>query len=88
VEGAKRWRLNSDTCFLYWNRIGTDCGRCVIVCPYSHPNNLLHNLVRWGIRRSPLARRLALFLDDLFYGRKPKPAQPLGWLATAGSRKT
>jgi ferredoxin len=67
IDGVLRWRINSDTCFRYWNTIGTDCGLCMAVCPYSHPNNLAHNLVRWAIRRSGAARRAALWLDDAFY---------------------
>lgn len=43
------------------------------VCPYSHPDNVAHHLVRWAIRSSGAARRSALWLDDLFYGRQPKP---------------
>jgi ferredoxin len=50
---------------------GTDCGRCVIVCPWSHPDNWLHRMVRFGIRNSAVFRRLAIRMDDLFYGRKP-----------------
>jgi hypothetical protein len=42
------------------------------VCPFSHPPTLLHNLVRAGIRRSAFARRVSLWADDLFYGRKAK----------------
>jgi ferredoxin len=42
IDGALRWRINAESCFRYWNRIGTDCGRCVAVCPYSHPNNPAH----------------------------------------------
>jgi len=47
-------------CFRYWNVIGTDCGRCMVVCPYSHPDNAAHNMVRRAIRRSGFARRMAL----------------------------
>lgn len=71
IDGVLRWRIDSETCFLYWNTVGTDCGRCIAVCPYSHPDNPLHNLIRWGIGRSGAARRFALAMDDLLYGRKP-----------------
>jgi ferredoxin len=71
IAGALRWRINPDTCFRYWNVIGTDCGLCMAVCPYSHPDNWGHNTIRWAIQRSGAARRAALWLDDLFYGRKP-----------------
>jgi len=83
VDGALRWRIDPDSCFRYWNIIGTDCGRCMAVCPYSHPNNLAHNPVRWAIRRSGLARRAALWMDDLFYpGRGPSHPAP-DWIPHA-----
>ena len=70
-NGVLRWKINPETCYHYWTIVGTDCGRCLAVCPYSHPDNMLHNLVRWGIRRSGNFRRAALFLDDFFYGKQP-----------------
>jgi len=70
-NGVLRWQINPESCYHYWTIVGTDCGRCLAVCPYSHPDNLLHNLVRWGIKRSGLFRRSALILDDFFYGKKP-----------------
>lgn len=70
-NGVLRWKISPESCYHYWTIVGTDCGRCLAVCPYSHPDNLLHNLVRWGIRRSGTFRQVALFLDDFFYGKKP-----------------
>ncbi|MBN2045599.1 MAG: 4Fe-4S dicluster domain-containing protein [Anaerolineales bacterium] len=83
ADGILRWKLNPQTCFAYWNEIGTDCGICMAVCPYAHPDNLAHNLVRWGNRRSGFFRRAALRLDDLFYGRKPKRHPNPKWLVSA-----
>jgi reductive dehalogenase len=79
IDGTLRWRIDALRCFRYWNIIGTDCGRCMAVCPYSHPDNAGHNLVRWATRRSGFARRAALWLDDAFYGRKPAPRLAPGW---------
>ncbi len=73
IDEGYRWRIDAESCFRYWCVVGTDCGRCVTVCPYSHPNSPAHNLVRWAIRRSGAARRLLLRMDDLFYGRRPRP---------------
>ena len=70
IGDGSRWAIDSETCFRYWNLIGTDCATCVKVCPYSHPDNAAHNVVRWAIGRSAAARRTMLWLDDLFYGRK------------------
>lgn len=70
-DGVLRWKINHEACFTYWNITGTDCGKCIQVCPYSHPNNLMHNLVRKGIKNSSLFGTFALHMDDIFYGRKP-----------------
>jgi ferredoxin len=72
INGIRRWQINQEKCFTYWCKAGTDCGRCIAVCPYSHPDNLFHNLVRYGIKYNPLFRRIAVPMDDLFYGKKPK----------------
>ncbi len=69
---TERWTINQEACFTYWNIIGTDCGKCIQVCPYSHPDNFMHNLIRKGIDNSKLFAQFALKADDLFYGRKPK----------------
>lgn len=72
-NGVQKWQINHEKCFSYWCTTGTDCGRCMSICPYSHPNNTLHNFVRWGIKNNIVFRHLALKMDDFFYGKKPKP---------------
>jgi len=79
LDGAQRWRINPESCFSYWNVIGTDCGICMTVCPYSHPNSVHHNLLRLGIQRSGFVRRGALWMDDLFYGKNPVQKEPPDW---------
>jgi reductive dehalogenase len=66
-----RWVIDDQTCYRYWNAVGTDCATCMKVCPYSHPDNLMHSLVRKAIRVSPGTRNLMLWMDDVVYGRKP-----------------
>ena len=80
IDGVYRWQINSEACFTYWCTIGTDCARCMSVCPYSHPDNTLHNLVRAGLKRSGTARQVALKLDDFFYGRQPEPLDLPDWI--------
>ena len=81
IDGAMRWKIDSDKCFRYWTASGTDCGRCMSVCPYSHPDTFYHNLIRWGNGRSGAFRRGALWLDDLFYGKHPARREPPDWLS-------
>lgn len=80
IEGALRWRINPDTCFRYWTVIGTDCARCVALCPYSFPDSPMHNLVRWTVRRSGGARRAVVWLDGVFYGHAPRSKPAPAWI--------
>ena len=80
IDGIKRWQIDSESCYTYWCKAGTDCGRCMSVCPYSHPDRLLHRIIRRGVRYSKLFRYLAMVSDDVIYGRKPSPKPIPEWL--------
>jgi len=80
INDVMRWQINQEACFGLWCKLGTDCGRCISVCPYSHPDNMMHNVIRAGIKNSSLFRRFALKLDDFFYGRRPVPARLSSWM--------
>ncbi len=69
VRGVEKWQLNVEQCYRYWRWAGTDCALCMMVCPFSHPDNLIHNAIRLGISKSSFARKLSLWGDDLFYGK-------------------
>jgi ferredoxin len=84
--GEERWRIDGDACFRYWNVVGTDCARCMAVCPYAHADSAFHRTVRWGIRRSGLFRRAAVRLDDIFYGRSPAAGSPPRWTSLGPAR--
>jgi reductive dehalogenase len=85
LDGVLRWQIDAEACFTYWCRIGTDCARCVSACPYSHPDNPMHSVVRLAIRNSAVARRVALAADDFIYGRRPPPADVTGWVDVGSS---
>jgi len=70
VKGVEKWQLNVEQCLYYWRLIGTDCGLCMKVCPFSHPPSFLHNLVRIGIKRSAFARLISVWGEDIFYGKR------------------
>ncbi len=78
--GRYPWKINHEKCFTYWCKVGTDCGRCITVCPYSHPNNFIHNIIRWMIKQNPINRWLALKLDNYFYGEKPGLLPSKNWM--------
>jgi reductive dehalogenase len=69
-RGVEKWPLSIERCFHYWRVIGTDCGICMKVCPFSHPDARVHNLIRKGIKNSSFARTISIHGDDLMYGKK------------------
>ena len=79
VNGTRRWKLNAETCFDYWGKVGTDCNICMRVCPWSHANTFPHKLIRALITRSRYSRSLFKRMDDIFYGKKPKPKAAPVW---------
>jgi len=87
IDSVKRWQINSEACYTLWCTFGTDCGRCIAVCPYSHPDNLFHNIIRFGIRNSKIFRWFAVKMDDAIYSKKPVFANLPDWLQIYESDK-
>ncbi len=79
-RGIARWKLNAETCFEYWGKIGTDCCMCMAICPFSRPNRSIHRFVRFMLRRSYLARVIFPYVDNILYGRRWKPRKALDWM--------
>jgi ferredoxin len=73
VRGVAKWPTHVERCYSYWRTVGTDCGICMAVCPFSHRDNAFHRLVREMVRRAPWAHRMAVWFDDLVYGRAWNP---------------
>jgi hypothetical protein len=80
IDGVLRWQIDSEKCYQYWTLSGTDCGVCMSVFPYSHRSNPFHTFIRWGIKNNLVFRHLALKLDDVFYGRKPRERSLPRWV--------
>jgi len=71
-RGFRHWSIQQESCYGYWRNIGTDCGFCIRVCPFTKPNTLVHRMARWYVSRNRINQRLALLADDILYGRKIK----------------
>jgi reductive dehalogenase len=78
-NGTLKWKLDDETCFGYWAKAGTDCCICMKVCPWSHARTFPHRLIVWLISRNKYVRRIFSVMDDIFYGRNPKPKVALKW---------
>ncbi len=55
------------------NQKGSGCGTCVKVCPWNKPYTPFHRAVGWMMRHSSVARRFAIWGNDLLGYGKPKP---------------
>lgn len=80
IEGHMRWKINSEACYNYWTISGTDCGKCMISCPYAHRDTSFHRFIRWGIKNNLLFRRMAVKLDNVFYGKGNASCKSQDWL--------
>jgi reductive dehalogenase len=78
VRGVRKWKVNDIACYSYWRRVGTDCGICVAVCPWTRPRHFPHNAILWGLERSSLARKIAIKGDSML-GKKRRKKCP-SWL--------
>jgi hypothetical protein len=78
-NGILRWKLNPETCREYWGKVGSDCNICMRVCPWSHAKTLPHKVIIELIVRNNIARHLFTYMDDIFYGKKPKPKDGPDW---------
>lgn len=83
VRGVTKWQSKMESCYKYWRSVGTDCSICLAVCPYSKPDTFYHRVLRFFIRRNVLARRVALLLDNLLYGKRPRHVHKPEWFSPA-----
>lgn len=65
----RHWSADQENCYALWRKVGTDCGFCIRVCPYTKKDTLIHRIVRAYISRNPVNQRIALIMDNIFYGR-------------------
>ncbi len=79
-NGFSKWKLDEDSCFEYWSKVGTDCCICMAICPFSRPNTFLHKIVRKFVAKSYLAQIVFPHVDNFLYGKRWKPKQVTDWL--------
>jgi reductive dehalogenase len=75
VKGVMKWKVNEVACYRYWRKDPMnwqDCIRCVAVCPWNKPNTSFHRGVAGIVSNYPSSHKAINFMDDLFYGKKPK----------------
>jgi reductive dehalogenase len=86
-NGVEKWKLEEETCFGYWAKVGTDCNICMAVCPYSRHNRSFHRLTRWMVAKSSLARAVFPYVDNVVYGRKWHSGRVPPWIDYSNAEK-
>jgi len=57
VRGVRKWKINDTACYRYFRKVGTDCGICMAVCPWSRSRPLPRNTALQGVELSDLIRK-------------------------------
>ncbi len=73
-NGYEQWPLDVKKCVIgrTASNAGAGCGTCMTVCPWNKPYTPFHRFVQWTMRNIPLARRFAIWGDDLMGYGKPR----------------
>lgn len=79
-NGFEKWKLDEDSCFEYWGKVGTDCSICMAICPFSRPDTPLHKFVSLFVAKSKIAQILFPHIDNFLYGKRWRPKSVVSWL--------
>lgn len=80
-RGVEKWKLDEESCFEYWARVGTDCSICMAICPFSRPDSYFHRFIRKLVAHAPLAKLIFPTIDNFIYGKKWKAKKVPDWLS-------
>lgn len=79
TRGVKKWQLDANKCYRYWNETGTDCGQCIAVCPWNKPSTWIHSAAGELAAKTGMAGSILVPMEKVFYGEY-EPEQPPAWL--------
>lgn len=43
-DGVYNWKIDAESCYIKWRYLGTDCGICIAVCPFSQQLESIKNI--------------------------------------------
>ncbi len=76
-NGIRKWKLDEQKCYRYWQAVGTDCAICMTSCPWTKQQNWFHGSISWLATFKGPHQRYLTQADRLFYGQHkvaPRPA--------------
>jgi len=86
-NGVRKWKLDAEKCYRYWHAVGTDCGICMAVCPWTKPRTWPHRLAAEAASRPGPHQRLMVWADKLVYGAHHSAPRP-DFIAPDASRRS
>ena len=74
-QGHEAWFEDATKCFEQWMEVGTDCGICLAVCPWSKKDKtMIHEIVKASSAKMPFLSGLFNEMDKVFgYGNFRDP---------------
>ena len=75
-NGVKKWKLDEEKCYRYWHAVGTDCGLCMMSCPWTKPSTLFHRTMSELSSVKGPHQTIMTQAHKLFYGKfkgAPRP---------------
>jgi len=77
AQGILRWKINAEECYRRWRSLGTDCGICIVNCPFTYgiSKDLISN-----IKSSSEVRQNILNDFQEKYGIRPIIREEPEWL--------
>lgn len=76
-NGIRKWKLDEEKCYRHWHAVGTDCGICMMACPWTQPDTALHRAMSRLATIKGRHQGLMAQASRLLYGRHraaPRPA--------------
>ncbi len=77
ANGVRKWKLDEEKCYRYWHAAGSDCGLCMVACPWTRPRAWLHRIIAEAASRKGPHQAWLTGAHRLVYGRHrsaPGPA--------------
>lgn len=70
-------KIDQEKCYYFWRKVGTDCGVCLNVCPFSHGLDISE--IPNAKEPSEKAKKI-MEVYNKKYGLKPRPHEVPNWL--------
>jgi len=87
-NGIMKWQMDAESCYKYWNKVGSDCSLCLATCPWTKPPTRFHRAMSYLAGIPGPHQSLMVRADKLLYGSgRPRPARRPEFL-DAPSRRT